>query len=214
MPKLKKYDVEGKETGEISVEDSMLQFSANAQMIKDYLVAIRKNARQWSANTKGRSEIRSTKTKPHPQKGLGRARQGAISAPQYRGGGIVFGPKPKFNQHVRINKKERKAAISSLLTEKIKANKVCILEKPDLKQPKTKTIVDFIKKLEMEKKRILFIGHKQENSLDTHFIRSMRNIPKAEFVQALNVNGYVLTLSEHLVVLDEAVDVLLNFLKQ
>ena len=100
----------------------LIDAEANSQMIKDYIVALRANARQWSANTKTRSEVKHTTKKPHPQKGQGRARHGSLVGPQYRGGGRVFGPKPKFDQHVRVNQKERKAAIRFLLAEKLKEN--------------------------------------------------------------------------------------------
>ena len=84
-------------------------------------------------NTKVRKEINRTGKKPHPQKGQGRSRQGDLAAPQYKGGGIVFGPSPKFDIHVRINKKERRAAIRALIAEKIKANQVHILQKVEMK---------------------------------------------------------------------------------
>src|SRR6202034_4530432 len=119
-------------------------------MIKDYIVALRENARQWSANTKGRSEVNHTTRKPHPQKGQGRARQGMLSAPQYKGGGRVFGPRPKFDQHIRINKKERKAAIRFLIGEKIRENKITVIEDVVLKAPKTKTMVNFLQNAEIK----------------------------------------------------------------
>ena len=77
-------------------------------MIKDYIVALRANKRQWSANTKGRTEVNHSNKKPWRQKGTGNARQGTFAAPQFKGGGVVFGPKPKFDQHVRINRQERR----------------------------------------------------------------------------------------------------------
>ena len=92
---------------------------------------------------KSRSEVNHTTKKPHPQKGGGRARQGSLAAPQYKGGGRVFGPKPKFDQHVRINKKERKAAIRFLIGEKIRENKLHIIEHTEMDAPKTKTIANF-----------------------------------------------------------------------
>src|SRR3990172_8715351 len=112
----------GKEVGVVQVDDAVLQMTAHPQSVKDYLVAIRKNARQWSASTKTRAEIQRTGRKPHPQKGQGRSRQGDLAAPQYKGGGIVFGPKPKFDMHVRINKKERRAAVRSMIVQKILDN--------------------------------------------------------------------------------------------
>ena len=78
MATLKKYDLTGKEIGQITIEDEMLKSSANSQMIKDYIVALRENARQWSANTKTRAEVNHSGKKPHPQKGTGRARQGYL----------------------------------------------------------------------------------------------------------------------------------------
>ncbi len=210
MTVLKKYDLTGKETGEVKIDEKLLGEPAHAQMIKDYIVAIRKNARQWSANTKGRAEIRSTKSKPHPQKGSGKARQGAISTPQYRGGGIVFGPKPKFKQHVRINKKERKAAVASILTDKIHQNGVMVLEMSKMTQPKTKSVYQFLKSINTDGKRVLFLGAKGE---DHHvFIRSMRNIPKAEFMKTININGYDLLLAENIIVMDASVDEFLAIL--
>ena len=129
----------------MKVDDALVNAEANGQMVKDYIIAIRENARQWSANTKGRSEVNHSTKKPHPQKGGGRSRQGMLSAPQYKGGGRVFGPKPKFDQHVRINKKEKRSAIRFLLGEKIRNNKVHIIESTAIDAPKTKIVADFLK---------------------------------------------------------------------
>src|SRR5690349_7181997 len=117
---LKKYKLDGQEVGTVKISSQLAEAEANTQMIKDYIVAIRENQRQWSASTKGRSEVVHTTKKPYRQKGTGNARQGSLVSPQFRGGGIVHGPKPKFDQHVRINKKEKKAAIRALIGEKIR----------------------------------------------------------------------------------------------
>ena len=82
MVVLKKYNLSGAEVGEIKIEDAYLDSSVNAQLIKDYITAIRANARQWSANTKSRPEVSHSGQKPHPQKGTGKARQGYLGAPQ------------------------------------------------------------------------------------------------------------------------------------
>ena len=84
MVTLKKVDLLGKEVGQVDIKIEDDQKLANPQMIKDYLVAMRANSRQWSANTKGRKEVNRTGAKPHKQKGLGRARQGSFAAPQYK----------------------------------------------------------------------------------------------------------------------------------
>lgn len=218
MATLKKYNLEGKVLGDVQVADELVNAEANGQMIKDYIVALRANARQWSANTKTRSEVNHTTKKPHPQKGGGRSRQGSLAAPQYKGGGRVFGPRPKFDQHVRINKQERKAAIRFLIAEKIKADKVSIIENTKVKEPKTKLIADFLKNINADK-RVLFLGEgtfaKVENGdevtkvsvhSDKHhnFIKSLRNLPKVGFALANNISGYDVLVAQQLVLTEGA----------
>lgn len=217
MATLKKYNLKGEEIGQVEISDHLAQAEANGQMVKDYIVALRANARQWSANTKGRSEVNHTTKKPHPQKGQGRARQGMLSAPQYKGGGRVHGPKPKFDQHVKINKKERRAAIRFLLGEKIRENKIHLIDTTALDQPKTKQITAFLKERKIPG-RILFLGEgsyldlshedyslrvSMPSNQHDHFALSVRNIPKAEFALATNVSGYDI-ICAHEIVLTEA----------
>lgn len=216
MATLKKYDINGKQVGVHSVDDSILEITAHPQSVKDYLVAIRKNARQWSASTKTRAEIQRTGRKPHPQKGQGRSRQGDLAAPQYKGGGIVFGPKPKFDVHVRINKKERRAAVRSMIVQKIKDNKVHILSNAAFSEPKTKTMSLFFDQLSMNK-RVLVLGESKAASNDmgnphANLVKSMRNLPKKEYSLVPQVNGYSLALAQDLVVLESALDEFLAIL--
>lgn len=214
MATLKKYDLLGKEVGTVKVDDALLEAAAHPQSIKDYLVAIRNNARQWSACTKVRKEINRTGRKPHPQKGQGRSRQGDLAAPQYKGGGIVFGPKPKFNVHVRINKKERRAAIRTLIAEKIKAGLVHVLQKEELKAPKTKKMAGFFESIDGMKKRVLVLGEGQLEMGNPHenLVKSFRNIPKKEYALVPQVNGYELARAHTLVILDSALDQFLSIL--
>lgn len=226
MATLKKFNLEGKELGHVTVDKDLADAQANGQMVKDYIIALRANARQWSANTKGRSEVNHTTKKPHPQKGGGRARQGSLAAPQYKGGGRVFGPKPKFDQHVRINKKERKAAIRFLIGEKIRENKIWIIEDTKLKEPKTKTIANFLKACGFGK-RVLFLGEGTFAKVKTdestkrvsvhsdkhdHFIKSVRNLPKTEFSLVSNINGYDLLLAGDIVLTENAFNELKEWL--
>ncbi|NGX57072.1 MAG: 50S ribosomal protein L4 [Candidatus Anoxychlamydiales bacterium] len=203
MIKLKKYDFKGKEIGEESFEDKNFKDLANAQMIKDYIVALRKNARQWSANTKGRKEVNVTGAKPHAQKGTGKARQGCYAAAQFRGGGVVFGPKPKFNQHVKVNKKEKRKIISTLIIEKIMNNKAIIVEVKDEEIKKTKQVDAFLSATNLKGTRVLFLS-KHENS--SNFKRCLRNINKTQLVDISSVNGYELMLSHNLIVTDTVLD--------
>lgn len=219
MATLKKYNLKGQETGEVSVDERLVNAEANGQMIKDYIVALRANARQWSANTKTRSEVNHSTKKPHPQKGGGRARQGMLSAPQYKGGGRVFGPRPKFDQHVRINKKERKAAIRCLLAEKIAENRLHVISESHMKAPKTKTVADFLETVGLIGSRVVFLGEahyaevKTEGetkrvtvSSDKHdnFIKSVRNIPRASFSLATNISGYDVLVAKDIFVTEQA----------
>jgi large subunit ribosomal protein L4 len=209
---LKKYDLTGKEIGQVSVEDEMLTTTANSQMIKDYLVALRANARQWSANTKTRAEVCHSGKKPHPQKGTGRARQGYLGAPQYKGGGRVHAPRPKSDQHVRINKKERRAAIRHLLIEKIMENRVHVLAFEPFKEAKTKRMAEFIKSRQLDGSKVLFLseGLLEKNTTPSEkyelFIKSLRNIPQLKFRQLPSVNGYDVIVNHDLVIMDAAVD--------
>jgi len=211
---LKKYDLTGKEMGHVSLEEAMLKSEANSQMIKDYLIALRENARQWSANTKTRAEVNHSGKKPHPQKGTGKARQGYLGAPQYKGGGRVHTPRPKFDQHVRINRKEKRAAIRHLLIEKILENRLHVLHYTALKEPKTKKVAQFLKKRELEGKRVLFLGDsfvegakgKTPAEKFETFIQSVRNIPRSSFMPVSTVSGYDLIISHDLVVMESALD--------
>lgn len=213
MATLKKYDLSGKEIGEVAIEDAILKKGANSQMIKDYLVAIRANARQWSANTKTRAEVAHSGQKPHPQKGTGRARQGYLGAPQYKGGGRVGGPRPKFDQHVSINRKEKRAAIRHLLAEKIQKNQVIVLKCDGLNQPRTQNVAEFLKGQKLNSKRILFLGEISSLKNDEMFIKSMRNIPKTAYALLPNASGYDIAITQSIVVLEPAVEKLLKILE-
>lgn len=204
--KFKKYDLEGKELEDILIDDKHLITSIHHQLIKDYVVAIQKNNRQWSANTKGRSEIALSNKKPHPQKGTGRARQGCIKTAQYRKGAVVFGPKPKFDQHVKINRKERRLAIHYLLSQKIHQGNLCLLKVENLQQPKTKRVRKFLDVADLKNKAVLFLCDSAENikMRESSFYLSMRNIPRTRFLPIENINGYDLMRTEKIVVIDTA----------
>lgn len=218
MAILKKLSLMGQEVDQLQVSETLANAEANGQMIKDYIVALRANARQWSANTKTRSEVNHTTKKPHPQKGGGRARQGSLAAPQYKGGGRVFGPKPKFDQHVKINKKERKAAIRFLISEKINDNKLHIIENTNLDAPKTKVIADFLKNSGITG-RTLFLGEGEYTHIETedqtkrvsihsnkhqNFIKSVRNLPKTAFSLVSNVSGYDILVAKNIILTEAA----------
>ncbi len=200
MAVLKKYDLNGKSTGEVEIADSLLQGKISSQLVKDYLVALHANKRQWSAHTKGRGEVNKAKQKAQAQKGLGRARHGMLSAPQFRKGGVVHGPKAKFNQHVKINRKAKKAVICSLIVEKVKEQKAVVLTAVEIESPKTKLLADFFKKTDLAKDKVLVLASKKNDNL----FKSLRNLPKKNFFYLNQINGFELANCQKLVFLDSA----------
>lgn len=223
---LKKFNLKGEEAGTLVVRESVATAVANGQMIKDYIVALRANVRQWSANTKGRTEVKCTGKKPHRQKGTGGARQGSLAAAQYKGGGIVFGPRPKFDQHVRINRKERQAAIRTLLRQKIESERVLVVENDTfhsaLETPKTKIAAAFMRSRGLEGRRVLFVGEGESEIIDgefsvsvkatrhDNFKKSVRNLPGCVFTIAPNINGYDLMAAYALVFTEKAFEQLVE----
>lgn len=213
MSALNKYKLTGEKVENVAIREDILGWSVNSQLLKDYIVAIRANARQWCANTKDKSEVNHSGAKPHPQKGTGKARQGSLASPQYKGGGVVFGPKPKFDQHVRINRKEKQAAIRCLLSEIIRSGNLHILQMESMNEPRTKTVKNFLKSLSIDNQKVLFLSEsegiypKYEN-----FALSMRNIPKVRFFNLKNISGYELMNNRHLVVMESALPELLALL--
>lgn len=218
MAVLKKYNLAGQEVGELSIDDSMLETAGNLQMIKDYLIALRANARRWTAQVKSKAEVKHSGQKPHPQKGTGKARQGYLGAPQYKGGGRVHGPRAKFDQHVRINKKERRAAVRHLLAEKIRENKLSVLCCDAMEAPKTKVVADFLRQRNLSGRRVLFLGEgffdaekdaaKMATPVEKYepFVKSINNIPKVNFVLAPTISGYDIAINHEMVIMEPAID--------
>ena len=213
MAYLKEYNLAGEEVGKIEIDDELLNPAANTQMIKDYVTALRANARQWSANTKTRAEVNHSGKKPHPQKGTGRARQGYLGAPQYKGGGRVHAPRPKFDQHVKVNKKEKRAVIRQLLIEKVLNDSLHVLQFVEMDKPQTKQVAQFLKARDLENKKIIFLAESGDEGqgailLEKYHVLylSSRNIFGLRFLPLTVVNGYDVIANQHLIVMNSAVD--------
>lgn len=206
MVKLKKYNLAGEAIGEVELSEAISEVRTNGQLIKDYIVAMRRNARQWSACTKDRSQVNHSKKKPHRQKGLGRARQGSLAAPHFRGGGRPFGPRPKFDQHVRINRKERRQAIYALIAEKAREGRMIVVQDIQLSEPSTKTIARFVKGVQLEGRTLILAEAPREGATGQHghLSKSIRNIPTVQFSLVATTNGYQLLNSRSLVLTESA----------
>lgn len=227
MASLKKYNLLGEELGSVEVSDEFAKAEPNAQQVYEYIKALRENARQWSASTKTRKEVKHTTRKPRPQKGSGRARQGMLCTPQFRGGGVVFGPKPKFNQHVRLNRKERKQVLRALIGEVIREERLIILEEMTMAAPKTKTIGDLLQKVGENRGASLFLaaGNYQELEQDgkkvrlnirsvdhRSFEKSTRNIPRVGFSIVKSLNGDLLLRHKRVFITEEGLSELQDWL--
>jgi large subunit ribosomal protein L4 len=210
----KKYDINGNELETASIAHAE-NWQVHPQVVKDYIVALRTNARQWSASTRDKSESSHSYKKPHAQKGTGKARQGSLSAPQYKGGGRVHTPRPKFDQHVRINQKERRQAIKAILIQKLIAGDVVCL-KDDIsnvfEKPKTGKVSKFLNALGFNK-TTLFLGDTENLGSQKSFRLSMRNIPATSYVYLENMNGYTLLAHKKIIVLEESMAALEKLLR-
>lgn len=214
MSTLKKYNLEGQVIGEVDVPAAFTNVVSSPQSVKDYIVAIRANLRQWSANTQRRSEVNHSTKKPHPQKGTGRARQGSLASTQFRGGGRPFGPKPKFDQHIKINRKERRMAIRSLIADKMSGNRVHILDNSMMDQPKTKLIADFLGKVGLSRGLLVIddVTEKERGHGNENFKLSMRNIPFSSYRSATTISGYDLVRAHDLLLTSKALQQITEWL--
>jgi len=179
------YNEKGKAVGTVAVAERIVAREPHPQLIHDYVVAAQANQRQWSANTRERSEISGSTAKPWRQKGTGRARAGSLKSPIFRGGGVVFGPKPK-GKSVRVNlpKKMRRAALETAFAEKLRAEKLLVLEKLEISEPRTKRMTALMKSLKLDGK-VLLVGA----AIDENVRLAARNIPGLAVKAARNVNA-------------------------
>ena len=140
MPKIDVYNMEGKKVSDVELNDNVFGIEPNEAIVHSVLVNYLANQRQGTQSTKTRSEVSGGGRKPWRQKGTGRARQGSIRAPQWIKGGIALGPKPRSYRYT-VNKKERRLAIKSLLSSKVLEKELTVLDKIELKEIKTKSMV-------------------------------------------------------------------------
>ncbi|MEA3485616.1 MAG: 50S ribosomal protein L4, partial [Candidatus Aerophobetes bacterium] len=161
--KAKVYNMQGKEIEEIQLSDDIGQGEIKESLLREAVLAYQANQRQGTASTKTRSEVKGGGKKPWIQKGTGRARAGSIRSPIWRGGGIVFGPKPRSFKHF-LSKKARCSALKSSLRKKVKDGSLFILDKTSLKEPKTKEMAKFLDSFSL-KGRSLIIMDKWDDTL-------------------------------------------------
>jgi large subunit ribosomal protein L4 len=198
------YGIDGKVQKTVELPKEVFAVTVNpsllAQAVRVYLV----NQRQGNVKVKTRGEVIGSTRKIYRQKGTGKARHGAIKAPIFVGGGIAHGPKQK-EYNLKFNKKEKKLALYSVLSSKLKENKIFGLDEKTLTMnPKTKAVSNFLKELKLIGKNNLMILKKLEtNSL----VLAMRNIPNISFVDINSLNPYMILKSSSLIFVENALEV-------
>ena len=183
MPKIDVYNIEGKKVSDIELADSVFGIEPNEKIVHSVLVNYMANQRQGTSNTKTRAEVSGGGRKPWKQKGTGRARQGSIRSPQWFKGGIALGPKPRDYSY-RVNKKERRLAVRSVLSSKVLENNLVVVDSMNFDAIKTKNMVSALNNLKVEGKTLIVLPEKNENVQ-----KSARNIEgvKTSLVNTINV---------------------------
>ena len=193
MPKVDVYDIKGKKVSDVELAEAIFGIEPNEAIVHSVLVNYLANQRQGTQSTKTRAEVRGGGRKPWRQKGTGRARQGSIRAPQWVKGGIALGPKPRSYRYT-VNKKERRLAIKSLLSSKVLENELTVVDKLELAEIKTKTMVKALADLKVEGKTLIVLPENNKNVL-----MSARNIEGVKTITLNNINVFDLLKYNNLV---------------
>ncbi|ATH94048.1 50S ribosomal protein L4 [Bacillus glycinifermentans] len=200
MPKVALYNQNGSTAGDIELNDSVFGIEPNESVVFDAIIMQRASLRQGTHKVKNRSEVSGGGRKPWRQKGTGRARQGSIRSPQWRGGGIVFGPTPRSYSY-KLPKKVRRLAIKSALSSKVQDNNLIVLEDLTLDAVKTKEMAAILKGLSIEKKALVVTADANET-----VALSARNLPGVTVVEANGINVLDVVGHEKLVMTKAAVE--------
>ena len=193
MPKVDVYDIKGKKVSDVELAEAIFGIEPNEAIVHSVLVNYLANQRQGTQSTKTRAEVRGSGRKPWRQKGTGRARQGSIRAPQWVKGGIALGPKPRSYKYT-VNKKERRLAIKSLLSSKVLEKELTVVDKLELAEIKTKTMVKALADLKVEGKTLIVLPENNKNVL-----MSARNIEGVKTITLNNINVFDLLKYNNLV---------------
>ena len=192
------FNMEGNEVGTMELNDAVFGVEINEHLVHLAVVRQLANKRQGTQKAKTRSEVSGGGRKPWRQKGTGHARQGSIRAAQWTGGGIIFAPTPR-DYEVKINKKERRAALKSALTSKVQDNKLIVVDELKLDQIKTKEMQKVLTNLKAEKALVITADN------DQNVVLSARNIADVETATPATINTYDVMKHNTVVVTKDAV---------
>lgn len=192
------YNMQGAEVGKMDLNDAIFGVEVNEHLVKMVVTAHLAAERQGTQKAKTRSEVSGGGRKPWKQKGTGHARQGSTRAPQWTGGGVVFAPVPR-DYEVKMNKKERRAALKSALTSKVQDNKLVVVDSLALAEVKTKEMQKVLTNLKAEKALVITADN------DQNVVLSARNIADVETATPATINTYDVMKHNTVVVTKDAV---------
>ena len=198
MANVSVYNMEGKEVGTVELNDAVFGVEVNEHLVHMAVVQQLANNRQGTQKAKTRGEVSGGGRKPWRQKGTGHARQGSTRAPQWKGGGVVFAPTPR-DYSFKLNKKEKRAALKSVLTSRVQDNKLIVLDELKFDAIKTKDFKKVMDNLKVEKAMVVIDGQ------DENVILSARNLPTVNTAVAENINVYDILKGDTLVLTKDAV---------
>ena len=207
MASIKMRAADGTESGTVELPDAVFGAPVNVHVMHRVVRAQRAAARAGTHSTKTRAEVRGGGKKPWRQKGTGRARQGSIRAPQWTGGGIVFGPHPR-DYDLRVNKKEKQIALRSALSDRRASGNLLVLEALEFDAPRTRKAVELLGALELGDRRtkILLVLEGTEDAA----IKSFRNLPNVHLLDAGQLNTYDVLRSDVVVFTRGSLDAFLG----
>ena len=198
MAKVAVYNMEGKEVGSMDLNDAVFGVEVNEHLVHMAVLQQLANNRQGTQKAKTRSEVRGGGRKPWRQKGTGHARQGSTRSPQWTGGGVVFAPVPR-DYSFKLNKKEKRAALKSVLTSRVQENKFIVVDELKMDEIKTKTFKGVLDNLNAEKALVVL------NDMDANVIASAKNIPTVKTTQTNELNVFDVLKYNTVVVTKDAV---------
>ncbi len=197
---VKLFNSAGQAVADLPVKRSLAQAEVNQQLVHDYVVQLQNSWRAWTACTKTRAEVNASGKKPWRQKGLGRARAGSLGSPLFRRGGVVFGPRPKVVKN-RFPKRAKKLVFEHALGEKIRQNKLLVLDEVKFESPKTKMMAETLKSLNAVGTVLLVTEKSDRNTL-----LSARNLPRLTYRSVGDVSAYDVLRHEYLILTKASFD--------
>jgi large subunit ribosomal protein L4 len=199
MPKVDLYNVKAEKIGEIELSDALFGAAINKPVMHSAVVGYLANQRQGTHSALTRAEVSGGGRKPWRQKGTGRARQGSIRSPQWTHGGIAFAPKPR-DYSITLNRKVKKLALKSALSSKAADNDIIVIDEINFDAIKTKNIVEMLKAFGVDSKALIVTPGNDEI-----IIKSARNIPNVNTINASCINTYQVLLHDKLILTKDAV---------